>query len=76
MIHRCWFWMSPTNELGPQAHHLLSAEPHRLASAGTTTLMVTHRLDALIPEIKRCVLLRSGTVVGDGALAEEMLSGY
>jgi len=54
---------------------LLSAEPHRLASAGTTTLMVTHRLDALIPEIKRCVLLRSGTVVGDGALAE-MLSGY
>jgi len=74
MIRRCWLWMSPPYGLDPQAHRLLLAELRRPASAGTAILMATHRLNALIPEIKRCVLLRDGTLAGDGSLAE-VLSG-
>jgi iron complex transport system ATP-binding protein len=37
-----------------------------LARTGTTLLLVTHQIEAILPEISRCVLLCEGRVVGDG----------
>jgi iron complex transport system ATP-binding protein len=59
----------PTNGLDLQARHQLLEILRGLARAGTTLLLVTHQIDAIIPEISRCVLLRQGTVVGDGPAA-------
>ncbi len=39
----------------------------RLASSGTTLLLVTHQIEAIIPEIQRAVLLRNGTVMAEGS---------
>jgi len=60
----------PTNGLDLQARHQLLAELRRLAAAGTTLLMVTHQIDAVIPELGRVLLLREGQLVGDGPAAE------
>ena len=42
----------------------------QLAQAGTTLLLVTHQIEAIIPEIQRCVLLRQGQIVGQGSCQE------
>ncbi len=59
----------PTNGLDLRARHQLLALLRQLCRSGTTLLLVTHQLDAVIPEIQRVVLLQEGTVVGDGATA-------
>ncbi|MCP9931688.1 ATP-binding cassette domain-containing protein [Cyanobium sp. AMD-g] len=56
----------PTNGLDLKAKHQLLAILRDLAAAGTTLLLVTHQIEAILPEISRCVLLREGKVVGDG----------
>jgi len=56
----------PTNGLDLKAKHQLLAILRQLARAGTTLLLVTHQIEAVLPEIRRCVLLREGRVVGDG----------
>jgi iron complex transport system ATP-binding protein len=56
----------PTNGLDLQAKHQLLAILRDLARAGTTLLLVTHQIEAILPEISRCVLLREGRLVGDG----------
>ncbi len=56
----------PTNGLDLKAKHQLLAILRDLAAAGTTLLLVTHQIEAILPEIRRCVLLREGKVVGDG----------
>ncbi|KEF41922.1 MAG: molybdenum ABC transporter ATP-binding protein [Cyanobium sp. CACIAM 14] len=56
----------PTNGLDLRAKHQLLAILRNLARAGTTLLLVTHQIEAILPEISRCVLLRHGRVVGDG----------
>ncbi|WP_254965203.1 MULTISPECIES: ABC transporter ATP-binding protein [unclassified Cyanobium] len=56
----------PTNGLDLKARHQLLAILRDLARAGTTLLLVTHQIEAILPEIRRCVLLREGKVVGDG----------
>ncbi len=56
----------PTNGLDLQAKHQLLAILSGLARSGTTLLLVTHQIDAIVPEISRCVLLRQGQVMGDG----------
>ena len=56
----------PTNGLDLRAKHQLLAILRELARAGTTLLLVTHQIEAILPEIGRCVLLRQGRVVGDG----------
>ena len=33
-------------------------------------MLVTHQIEAIIPEIDRCVLLKQGVVVGDGPSSE------
>jgi iron complex transport system ATP-binding protein len=56
----------PTNGLDLKAKHQLLAILRKLARAGTTLLLVTHQIESILPEIRRCVLLREGRVVGDG----------
>jgi len=63
----------PTNGLDPQARHLLLRLLRQLAVQGTTLLLVTHQLEAVIPEISRAVLLQEGRIVGDG-VAEALLT--
>lgn len=46
-----------------------------LACGGTTLLLVTHRIEAIIPEISRCVLLRQEEIVGDGSAADLLQAG-
>ena len=65
----------PTNGLDLRARHQLLAILRGLVQAGTTLLLVTHQIDAIIPEITRCVLLREGSVVGDGPTAELLQDG-
>jgi len=60
----------PTNGLDLRARHQLLAILRRLAQSGTTLLLVTHQIESIIPELSRCVLLRSGAVIGDGAASE------
>ncbi len=60
----------PTNGLDLKAKHQLLAILRELAHAGTTLLLVTHQIEAILPEISRCVLLREGKVVGDGPAAQ------
>jgi iron complex transport system ATP-binding protein len=60
----------PTNGLDLAARHQLLAILRDLARTGTTLLLVTHQIEAIIPEIRRAVLLRSGRVVGDGPVDE------
>ena len=60
----------PTNGLDLRARHQLLTILRRLAQAGTTLLLVTHQVEAIIPEVSRCVLLQNGAVVGDGPAAE------
>ncbi len=65
----------PTNGLDLKARHQLLASLRDLARRGTTLLLVTHQIEAIIPEISRCILLRQGEVVGDGAATELLQDG-
>lgn len=65
----------PTNGLDLQARHQLLGMLRDLARSGTTLLLVTHQIEAIIPEIRRAVLLREGRVVGDGPVEELLRDG-
>ncbi|WP_254938578.1 ABC transporter ATP-binding protein [Cyanobium sp. Morenito 9A2] len=65
----------PTNGLDLRSRHQLLDILRALAHAGTTLLLVTHQIEAIIPEISRAVLLRQGAVVGDGPAAELLQAG-
>jgi iron complex transport system ATP-binding protein len=65
----------PTNGLDLRARHQLLALLRQRARAGTTLLLVTHQIEAILPEIQRCVLLRDGAVVGDGPPATLLQEG-
>ena len=65
----------PSNGLDLRAKHQLLAILRELARSGTTLLLVTHQVDAILPEIERCVLLREGQVVGDGPTGELLQDG-
>jgi len=56
----------PTNGLDLKARHQLLGILRQLARDGTTLLLATHRIEAIVPEIRRCVLLRGGALAGDG----------
>jgi iron complex transport system ATP-binding protein len=59
----------PTNGLDLAARQQLLGWLQVLVRSGTTLLLVTHQIEAIIPEIQRAVLLRDGAVAGDGAAA-------
>ncbi len=64
----------PINGLDFKSKHELLATLRQLSHQGTTVLLVTHQLDAVIPEIKHAVLIKEGTIVGDGPVAELLTS--
>lgn len=64
----------PTNGLDPQARHLLLEILRQLAGSGTTLLLVTHHLEAVIPEVSRAVLLKGGRLEADGSVEELLRS--
>ena len=64
----------PTNGLDPQARHLLLGILRQLAGSGTTLLLVTHQLEAVIPEVSRAVLLKGGRLEADGSVEELLRS--
>ena len=65
----------PLNGLDLRARHQLLAELRQLAAAGTTLLLVTHQIEAVVPEISCCVLLRQGELVAVGAPADVLQDG-
>ncbi len=65
----------PTNGLDLKAKHQLLRVLRHLARSGTTLLLVTHQIEAILPEIERAVLLRNGEVVGDGPAGELLADG-
>lgn len=65
----------PSNGLDLRARHQLLALLRTLARAGTTLLLVTHQIEAIIPEIDRAVLLRQGEVMADGPVAQLIQDG-
>ena len=56
----------PTNGLDLQARYQLLAQLRQLCRRGTTLLMVSHRIEEVLPEIQRAVFLKNGAVVADG----------
>ena len=60
----------PTNGLDLQARHQLLDLLGALANSGTTLLLVSHRIEEILPEITRTVFLQAGSVVADGPTAE------
>lgn len=56
----------PTNGLDIQARHQLLHHLRGLAQGGTTLLLVSHRVEEILPEISRAVYLKGGTVVANG----------
>jgi iron complex transport system ATP-binding protein len=65
----------PTNGLDLRARHQLLRLLRELARGGTTLLLVTHQIEAIIPEIHRAVLLQAGRVAADGPVAELLRDG-
>lgn len=65
----------PTNGLDLKARHQLLALLRQLAQGGTTLLLVTHQIEAIVPEIRRCLLLKQGQVVGDGPVDSLLRAG-
>lgn len=63
----------PTAGLDLVARHRLLEVLRGLAGRGKTVIMVTHRLEEIIPEIERVVFLREGRVLLDGP-RQEMLT--
>jgi iron complex transport system ATP-binding protein len=56
----------PTNGLDLQARYQLLALLRKLCQKGTTLLMISHRIEEVLPEIQRAVFLKNGVVVADG----------
>ena len=64
----------PTNALDLRARHKLLRIMRGLCQQGTTLVLVTHQVDAIIPEIQRVVGLQDCLVNLDGS-AEDILTG-
>ena len=64
----------PTTGLDLVARERFLQTLRRVARGGKTIVLVTHRVEEILPEIRRVVLLRGGRVHGDGR-KDEMLTG-
>ncbi|MFZ1014519.1 MAG: ABC transporter ATP-binding protein, partial [Terracidiphilus sp.] len=60
----------PSNALDLAAQRELRDTLRRLAAEGTGLVLVTHHLGDILPEIERVILMRQGSIVGDGPRAE------
>ena len=64
----------PSRALDLKGCHQLMHTLSDLCRRGTTLVQVTHRIDTIIPEIQRVLLLQKGRIVGDGTPAEMLTS--
>ncbi|HCV56240.1 MAG TPA: molybdenum ABC transporter ATP-binding protein, partial [Synechococcales bacterium UBA12195] len=64
----------PTNALDLKARHQLLELMRQLSCGGTTLLLVTHQIEAVIPEIQRCVMLKAGQLMADGPCDQVLTS--
>jgi iron complex transport system ATP-binding protein len=62
----------PTTGLDMVARHRFMESVRALARDGTTTMLVTHHVEEIVPEIDRVVLLRQGRIVFDGVAQEAL----
>lgn len=56
----------PTTGLDIVARHRFMESVRALARGGTTTIIVTHHVEEIVPEIERVVLLQDGRIAFDG----------
>ena len=56
----------PTSGLDVIARHRFMNDIRRLASNGTTILLVTQHIEEIFPEIERVIVLQGGRIVDDG----------
>ena len=54
----------PSRALDLKACHQLLHTLRQLCHQGTTVVQVTHRIDTIVPEMKRVLFLSSGRIVG------------
>lgn len=64
----------PSSSLDLHAAHELRKILRKIASAGTSIVMVTHNLTDIIPEITRVILLKAGSVFEDGSKEKVLTS--
>jgi iron complex transport system ATP-binding protein len=62
----------PTTGLDIAARHRFMESVRTLAREGTTTILVTHHVEEIVPEISRVVLLQQGRIAFDGPTAEAL----
>ena len=60
----------PSTSLDLFAQHELREAVRKLAQAGIGIVLVTHQLSDIVPEIDRVILMRKGSLVGDGPKSE------
>jgi iron complex transport system ATP-binding protein len=65
----------PTNSLDLHALHAFRLTIRKIASTGTAIILVTHNLPDIIPEIGRVILMKNGSIVGDGPKDELLADG-
>jgi iron complex transport system ATP-binding protein len=63
----------PGNSLDIRAQHEVREAMRKLAQSGVSILLVTHHLPDIIPEIRRVIALKNGSIFCDGA-KEEVLN--
>lgn len=80
LVHepRALIFDEPSNSLDLRMQRELRETMRNLAQSGVGIVLVTHQTADIIPEIERVVLMRDGTIVGDGPkkdmLSEEKMS--
>jgi iron complex transport system ATP-binding protein len=62
----------PTTGLDIAARHRFMESVRALARSGTTTILITHHVEEIVPEIERVVLLSGGRIVFDGPAHEAL----
>lgn len=69
----------PTAGLDLHALHHFRSAIRKIATSGTSVIMVTHNLHDIIPEISRVILMKGGRFCADGRkediLTDEMIGG-
>jgi iron complex transport system ATP-binding protein len=64
----------PTTGLDLVARQESLAAVRRIARDGTTLILVTHRVEEIVPEIERVVLLKRGRITADGPRSATLTS--
>jgi iron complex transport system ATP-binding protein len=77
LVHRprALLFDEPCNSLDLAAQQSVRHTMSRLANSGTAIILVTHELADIVPEIRRVVLMRQGSIVADGPKEEILQVG-